>query len=109
MGLRGLHEEYKCLDLSVDKWAEVEFKNEVTGEIDVKDVYDGVQLMEEKEDDKYLGDVISKDGKNIKNIKARIGKGTGIVNKILTMLDGIHFGKHYWSVVSCSILKHGTM
>ena len=82
----------------MDKWSEVEITNDVTGEIDFKDVYDGVQLMEEKEEDKYLGDVISKDGKNIKNIKARIAKGTGIVNKILTILDGIHFGKHFFKV-----------
>ena len=92
------YDDYKCQDLSVDKWSEVEITNDVTGEIDFKDVYDGVQLMEEKEEDKYLGDVISKDGKNIKNIKARIAKGTGIVNKILTILDGIHFGKHFFKV-----------
>ena len=52
--------------------------------------------MEEKEDERYLGDVISKDGRNIKNIQARVNKGTGIVRKILTFLDGIPFGKYHF-------------
>ena len=52
--------------------------------------------MEEKDSERYLGDVISKDGKNIKNIQARVSKGTGIVRNILTMLDGIPFGKYHF-------------
>ena len=52
--------------------------------------------MEEKDDEKYLGDVISKDGRNIKNIQARVNKGTGIVRKILIFLDGIPFGKFHF-------------
>ena len=31
-----------------------------------------------------------------KNIKARVNKETGIVRKILTLLDGISFGKYYF-------------
>ena len=45
--------------------------------------------MEDKDDGKYLGDVISNTGRNIKNIQARVNKGAGIVRKILTLLDGI--------------------
>ena len=58
-------------------------------------------------EDKYLGDVIATDGRNIKNIKSRISKGKGIVTKILTMLEGIPFGKHYFPnrletfIISC--------
>ena len=90
--------DYKCQDLIVENWDEVEMKNDVTGELEMKDVQVGDHLMEEKEEEKYLGDVISTDGRNIKNIKARIAKGKGIVSKILTMLDGIPFGKHYFEV-----------
>ena len=91
-------EEYKCQNLMVDNWTEVEIKNEVTGENGLKDIHVGELLMEEKDEEKYLGDVISTDGRNIKNIKARIAKGKGIVSKILTMLDGIPFGKHYFEM-----------
>ena len=64
--------------------------------------------MEEKEEDKYLGDVISKDGKNMKNIKARIAKGTGIVNKILTIQVEIHFGKHFTETERSTIRTQST-
>jgi hypothetical protein len=37
-------------------------------------------------------DVISKDGRNLKNIQARVNKEDGIVKEILTMLEGIPFG-----------------
>ena len=54
--------------------------------------------MEEKAEDKYLGDIISNDGRNIKNVKARVAKGKGIVTKIMTILEGIPFGNHYFEV-----------
>ena len=93
-----LHEEFKCQDLSVEKWTELEVTNDITGEAEIKDIWSGEENIEEKTEEKYLGDIISKDGKNIKNIKARISKGKGIVNKILMVLDGIPFGKHYFEV-----------
>ena len=34
----------------------------------------------------------------MKNVKARVSKGTGIVNKMMTMLEGIPFGKYYFQV-----------
>ena len=91
-------DDYKCLELTVDKWTEVKISNDVSGEIELNDTFEGDHYMEKKEEEKYLGDVIATDGRNFKNIKARIAKGTGIVNKILTMLDGIPFGKHYFEV-----------
>ena len=45
---------------------------------EIKDICDGIQIMEEKSEEKYLGDVISTDGKNIKNVKSRVSKGKGI-------------------------------
>ena len=74
------NEDYKCQDLSVDRWSEVEIENDETGEIEMKDLWDGEQVMEGKLEEKYLGDVISKDGRNIKNIQVRVNTGKGIVN-----------------------------
>ena len=54
--------------------------------------------MEVKMEEKYLGDVISTDGRNIKNIKARVAKGKGIISRIITILEGIPFGKFYYEV-----------
>ena len=65
----GKHRErFKCQTLKVDNWEEVEMIDDVTGIEEIKDVCNGESIMEEKEEEKYLGDVISTDGKNIKNI-----------------------------------------
>ena len=74
----------------MDEWKEVEIINEETGEDEIQDVLEGEKEMESKNEEKYLGDVISSDGKNIKNIKARITKGKGIVSRILSIMEGIH-------------------
>ena len=65
---------------------------------EIKDICDGIQIMEEKSEEKYLGDVISTDGKNIKNVKSRVSKGKGIVSRILAILDSIPLGQFYFEV-----------
>ena len=59
-------EDFKCQSLMVDKWKEVEIKNEETGLEEIEDVHDGEVVMEEKKEEKYLGDIISTDGRNIR-------------------------------------------
>ena len=49
-------------------------------------------------EDSYLGDVISPDMKNEKNIKKRISKGLGIISEIMHMLSSISMGSHYFSI-----------
>ena len=34
-----VQEDFKCQDLSVDQWKEVEVKNDVTGEVDLEDIW----------------------------------------------------------------------
>ena len=90
--------DFKCQDLMIDKWKEVNVKGEYSEESNHTDVFEGEHIMEQKEEERYLGDLISTDGRNIKNIRARINKGAGIVNRILTMLNGIPFGRQYFKV-----------
>ena len=108
MHIRKTKEDYKCQPLFVDNWEEKAVEECETGTIQIEDVCEGEDLMEEKEEEKFLGDVISKDGRNIKNIQARVNKGTSIVRKILTILDGIPFGKYHYeacySTVKCGII-----
>ena len=54
--------------------------------------------MVEKEEDKFLGDVISKDDRIIQKVKAIVNKGKGIIQKIHNILEGIPFGKLYYQV-----------
>ena len=90
--------EYKCTKLSIDKWTEeVEFNND-KNEFEIKDSFEGEEYMEENEEEKYLGVLLSNDGRNMKNIKARVARGTGIVKRIITILDTIPLGKHYFEV-----------
>ena len=80
-------DDYKCQDLYLEKWSEKVTKDFNTKEIRIEDVCGDEDVMEEVNNEKYLGHVLSNDGRNISNIKARVNKGTGIVKKILTMLD----------------------
>ena len=86
-----------CRELYVDMWKEIPVQ-ENNLELKYLDVFEGESIMEEKDSEKYLGDVISVDGKNMRNIKTRINKCTGVVNKILTMLEAIPFGKQYFTI-----------
>ena len=49
-------------------------------------------------EDTYLGDIISHDGKNTKNVKSRVGKGLGIVTDIMNILGKVSLGKHYFKI-----------
>ena len=51
--------------------------------------------MENVTEDTYLGDLISSDGKNRKNIDKRISKGLGIISQITNLLEVVSFGHHY--------------
>ena len=105
-------DDYKCQQSLVENWSEKEIEDCETAKIRIEDYLDREEIMEEKDDEKYLGDVISKDGRNIKNIKARVNKGTGIVKKILTILDGIPLGKYNFEaavILRNSLLVVGSM
>ena len=91
-------EKYKCGKLSVEKWTEVEVRNDNINKRDIENIFEGEEEIEEKIEEKYLGDVISSDGKNMKNIKARIAKGKGIVMRILKNLENVPLGKHNFEV-----------
>ena len=80
----------------MDNWEEHELKNEETGIIEIKDIFVGEKTIEDVNNDKYLGDIISKDGRNILNIKSRIIKGRGIIKRILNILNCIPFGKLFY-------------
>ena len=68
--------------------------------------------MPEVCEESYLGDIISSDGKNTKNIKSRISKGVGIISQIIHILDEVSFGKHLFEIAMLlreSMLINGTL
>ena len=52
-------------------------------------------VMQEVTEAEYLGDILTSDGKNRKNLKKRTSRGIGAVSSILTILNQVSFGKHY--------------
>ena len=87
-----------CPDLFVDGWKVKEVTEVETGKATLEDEHDGLVKMEEVKEDKYLGDVISQDGKNMKNILARKDKAVGVVTQIMSILEEICFGMYYFEV-----------
>ena len=63
--------------------------------------------MKNFKEKKYLGDLISSDLKNGKNIKERVGKATGNVNIIVTTLTERPFGKHFFK--AAKLMREGLL
>ena len=85
-------------ELVIDGW-KVKQANEIeTKECNLIEEYDGLHIMEEVEQEKYLGDIISSDGKNSKNVTSRRKRGVGIVTQIMAMLEELCLGKYNFEV-----------
>ena len=54
--------------------------------------------IEKTENEKYLGDVISCNGKNDNNIQKRKERGIGIISQILSILEEVCFGPFFFKV-----------
>ena len=51
------------------------------------------------EDQIYLGEVLSRDRKNSKNIDSKIARGKGIVHEILMILNNVYFGSNFFEAL----------
>ena len=54
--------------------------------------------MQQVDHDTYLGDLVSSDGKNTRNIDCRVSKGIGIISQIFDIMQKVNFGFHYFSI-----------
>ena len=48
--------------------------------------------------DTYLGDIIASDGSNNKNVEKRVSRGNGLIPDILSILESVSLGKHYFKM-----------
>ena len=87
--------DQNCPDLYLDTWKIEESEEYDTGSKVLKDVIDEDYKIESSEEERYLGDLITSDGKNTKNILARKSKGIGIVDKICNHLNNVFFGPYH--------------
>ena len=88
--------DQNCPDLYLDTWKIEESEEYDTGSKVIKDVIDQDYKIESSEEERYLGDLITSDGKNTKNILARKSKGIGIVDKICNHLNNVFFGPYHF-------------
>ena len=63
-----------CPELYIDQWKLAKKDEMKTGINNLEDVLGAPHLLKRLQNDKYLGDVISVDGKNFKNIEAKVSK-----------------------------------
>ena len=54
--------------------------------------------MKVKEEQTYLGDLVSADGSHTKKVQERSNKGIGTANQIMSILESTYFGKYYFEV-----------
>ena len=91
-----------CSDLTVDAWRE-EVTEDQNGIKFIEDKYNGKETMQSVTEKTYLGDIVSIDGKNNKNIKARTDKSHGNIEKVINTLQERPLGKY---TVWCECVSH---
>ena len=90
--------KHLCPDLHIDNWGIEKVDEAKTGFGNLKDVQVEDHKVENVEKDKYLGDIISTDGSNQKNVMSRKDKSVGINKQILTMMNDWCFGPFHFEV-----------
>ena len=87
-----------CPKLKVDNWELKKVDEFQTGIGNLEDTLVDEHTLEKVGKEKYLGDIISVDGRNSKNIAARKAKAIGIVNGIMSILQDVCFGPFHFEV-----------
>ena len=91
-------EKFKCQPVYLDSWTSAEVENEKSGQIHFQEQFTDKVQIKDVENEKYLGNRLSADGTNILDITTKCNRGTGIVNKIQTILETMFFGSYYFEV-----------
>ena len=86
--------------LYVDKW-QVKYEESDTGEEVLEETYVGQTPIEETEEQRYLGFVLSSKGNNMVNINHMKKKSKGIIRRIFSKLENLKLQKYY---VECAII-----
>ena len=79
-------------------WNSEEKENKTTGKIEFIENYSGKRKISDVSEVKYLGNKLSCDGSNSKDIAMKCYRGIGTTNKIQNILDTMYFGQYYFEV-----------
>ena len=92
------HESYKNVEQRVNGWVVKSVKEFETGRTLLEDtLVDDIELSHVNSE-KYLGQIISSDSKNTKNILKMRNKGIGIQNKVINMLNTMQGGIFHFEI-----------
>ena len=75
------------------------------GNIKLKEEHIGKVEMKTVSEKKYLGEIISEDGKNKENIKNKTNKAIGNVNKMISSLNERPYGKY--TFLAAKLIRSG--
>ena len=89
-----------CKDLHVGGWKVEPVTNSETGVTSNKEHFKGMEKMELKQEQTYLGDLLCADGTHTKKVQQRSNKGLGVSNQIMSILESTFFGKYFFEVAS---------
>ena len=87
-----------CPDLYINAWKlekQEEFNTGIDNLVDIEAENHKIELTEEE---KYLGNIITTDGKNAKNIEARVKKAQGIIKQLKNIFEEMSFGTYVFEV-----------
>ena len=70
----------------------------VTGKCTNREYFNGDEKMKVKQEQTYLGDLISSDGTHKKKVQERSNKGLGVINQIVNILESTFFGKYFFEI-----------
>ena len=87
-----------CKDLHIGGWKVDVLTDPKSGLTSNSEYFSGYVQMKVKEDQTYLGDLISSDGSHSKKVQERSNKGQGIINQIMNILETTYFGKYYCEI-----------
>ena len=87
-----------CPELHIDSWGIKKMDEAQTGFKNLVDVKMDDHKLENVEKEKYLGDIITTDGNNMKNVEARRSKSVGIIKQINKMLNEVCYGPYHFEV-----------
>ena len=82
----------------MDGWKLVDVKDVETDKAIREDTMIGNMEISQMDDTKYLGQIISADGTNTKNIEKMRKKGIGLKNKVIQMLEAMPGGKYHFLI-----------
>ena len=104
-------EYFRSNPIYVDSWSEKYIENKLTGETELVEKFEGKIKVEEVQQQKYLGFVLSSTGNNLVNIKAMEKKSIGVIRTIINKLEKLNLRQYFFecSKIFMNVILRGSI